>query len=527
MGIPEKILFYRDCYNADNRSIQITNIYSTKIENKFFIEDKEELLNNELPYIPLDEDYAAKVKKNLMLYPKEKALYYCSFFITGKRETSFSNESRICAPVLLIPAEIQEINGFNYLSINVEKTLFNIGFLNQLKKDHVSDLYTTLNKLFNEGFIYERDLTKIVEFFESELEDIDASSLYFFPKLHDEKELKKGQNYKIDSYKGVPSSLVCVVRKPTNTYGVSSELAEIAKGNTFSKPVKGLFLNQAFKTRKSFQKGTVPVILNKDQEGVIKKANENVLSMVIGPPGTGKSFTIAALSIELVSKGKSVLVVSRNNQAVDVVGDKIEEGLEVQNLVLIAGKKSYLKELKSRIENILSGAQYYQLVESVSNGENPFKDQLNSTKNDVKKLEGLLKKALEKELVWGKKIYQNEGQKGIIQGLVHRYLEWRTKSNKQLTWSLYKRLFERTIQKTELSKKFILWEKQYQLDKLLLGKRKTLISFLKALKARTSSRRMEMFNKADFNTILDVFPIWLCSLSDLYNVLKFRSRISS
>jgi hypothetical protein len=134
---------------------------------------------------------------------------------------------------------------------------------------------------------------------------------------------------------------------------------------------------------------------------------------------------------------------------------------------------------------------------------------------------------LEKELVWGKKIYQNEGQKGIIQGLVHRYLEWRTKSNKQLTWSLYKRLFERTIQKTELSKKFILWEKQYQLDKLLLGKRKTLISFLKALKARTSSRRMEMFNKADFNTILDVFPIWLCSLSDLYNVLKFRSRISS
>jgi len=54
------------------------------------------------------------------------------------------------------------------------------------------------------------------------------------------------------------------------------------------------------------------------------------LTLAIGPPGTGKSFTIAALAVELMSQGKSVLIASKNNQAGNVVADKIEKVLPIE-----------------------------------------------------------------------------------------------------------------------------------------------------------------------------------------------------
>lgn len=66
---------------------------------------------------------------------------------------------------------------------------------------------------------------------------------------------------------------------------------------------------------------------------VKKKAVENALShqvsIIQGPPGTGKTQTILNIIANLVMAGKSVLVVSNNNSAVDNVAEKMEsEGLD-------------------------------------------------------------------------------------------------------------------------------------------------------------------------------------------------------
>lgn len=61
---------------------------------------------------------------------------------------------------------------------------------------------------------------------------------------------------------------------------------------------------------------------------------------VQGPPGTGKSQTIVNLVAHLIANGKTVLVASRMDKAVDVVADRLNN-LGAPYLALRAGRMNY------------------------------------------------------------------------------------------------------------------------------------------------------------------------------------------
>ncbi|MCG8386555.1 MAG: hypothetical protein MJA30_13490, partial [Cytophagales bacterium] len=48
------LAFYQDCYEADTRTISLSNIFSSKVENRHFFQGKDELLGELLPRIPLE-----------------------------------------------------------------------------------------------------------------------------------------------------------------------------------------------------------------------------------------------------------------------------------------------------------------------------------------------------------------------------------------------------------------------------------------------------------------------------------------
>jgi len=96
--------------------------------------------------------------------------------------------------------------------------------------------------------------------------------------------------------------------------------------------------------------------LSEAQTRILDSSAKRPLPLAVGPPGTGKSFTIAALAIEAMSRGESVLIASRMDHAADVVADKIEESLKLDGVCVRARRKNYLRELKGFLENLLSGA---------------------------------------------------------------------------------------------------------------------------------------------------------------------------
>ncbi|MEC4014972.1 caspase, EACC1-associated type [Streptomyces sp. H27-D2] len=64
---------------------------------------------------------------------------------------------------------------------------------------------------------------------------------------------------------------------------------------------------------------------NESQESVIRAAMEQSVTVATGPPGTGKSEVVTALVTTCVQAGKSVLVASTNNEAVNVVAERCDE----------------------------------------------------------------------------------------------------------------------------------------------------------------------------------------------------------
>ncbi len=65
----------------------------------------------------------------------------------------------------------------------------------------------------------------------------------------------------------------------------------------------------------------VPSTIRQDQ--AVHAAMQNALTVVTGPPGTGKSQVIVNAVAAAVSRGETVLVASKNNRAVDVVVDRL------------------------------------------------------------------------------------------------------------------------------------------------------------------------------------------------------------
>lgn len=71
-----------------------------------------------------------------------------------------------------------------------------------------------------------------------------------------------------------------------------------------------------------------PFGCNASQKSAVEKALTHQVSIIQGPPGTGKTQTILNIIANLLVLGKTVLVVSNNNSAVENVAEKLEsEGL--------------------------------------------------------------------------------------------------------------------------------------------------------------------------------------------------------
>jgi superfamily I DNA and/or RNA helicase len=68
-----------------------------------------------------------------------------------------------------------------------------------------------------------------------------------------------------------------------------------------------------------------PFGFNESQKNAVEKALTNKLSIIEGPPGTGKTQTILNIIANAVMRGESVAVVSSNNSATKNVLDKLEK----------------------------------------------------------------------------------------------------------------------------------------------------------------------------------------------------------
>lgn len=519
------ISYYNSCYQSDNRVLSLDNFFSNKIENRIIVEGKEEISNGFLPHTPVDMELAKEIKKTISLYKKEKELVYCSLFILGKTENFNKKITKIAAPLFIYPAEIVLENELYYIKVDKENRRINYSILNQIHEDDKNntaffeELHNTIgNRDIDMVMIYE--ITKI---FKKYVDNLVTDQLFTFPDLYSESKIKillQLKQLEDDVFKIIPASGIGIMQKSNNTRGIINELTEISNSETHSSPLKAIFGFGNFEPNEVQKRGKVPAILNEAQKNVLENASKYPFNLIVGPPGTGKTYTISALAIEQMSKGKSVLIASRTDQAVDVIAQKIETQLNIDGIIIRAGKSHYLKYLKKYLTNILSGYR----KSNIKNTSNKIENEINKIQKKIKKLEHEFEHRVDNENKWGEFFANNLNTKNPFKKIKKKYINWKNEIS-ETHWDLIKQLENELDNLNNKTKKYIEQKYAEQIDKTLQKNRNELNTFLKALKARHGVRKEDLFNKVNFGVILKTFPIWLVKMSDIHNVLPLYSEM--
>ena len=195
-------------------------------------------------------------------------------------------------------------------------------------------------------------------------EKIDGDNVSF---VIGEVEAKQKQVKKLEKINLTNQAAIILTKRPSITAGVLHELTQIAeKPSGIYRETALNVINEEFsiskeksapiKDMKSISDfyPVTPLSLSDSQEQVIKNIENNKFIAVQGPPGTGKSQTIVNLVAHLIANGKTVLVASRMDKAVDVVADRLND-LGAPFLALRAGRMNYQKQLSNQLNDLLNG----------------------------------------------------------------------------------------------------------------------------------------------------------------------------
>ncbi len=156
--------------------------------------------------------------------------------------------------------------------------------------------------------------------------------------------------------------LVVIGEKSKFTIGLEHEIEALSKSdeseNISQTALKYFFTDQKIKKEKkeniTGNSSIVEVVaLNDEQREAVKSAFINPVTVVTGPPGTGKSQVVITALANAYLKGEKVLFTSRNHKAVEVVESRLN-GLSGYPLVLRTGGRGGTRDLRSELISFLS-----------------------------------------------------------------------------------------------------------------------------------------------------------------------------
>jgi very-short-patch-repair endonuclease len=197
---------------------------------------------------------------------------------------------------------------------------------------------------------------------------------------------------------GITKGLIAeleTLRKMSHSEMLTTSLRHIIKPNTLS----GETENQGFALE------IFP--LNDSQENAVKNSLSKPLTVITGPPGTGKSQVVLNIIANAVWNNQTILFASKNNKAVDVVIEKLKSTL-TENLVVRMGASQQRRAAKREIEKIFQKKESLKLIGGfeerktelgrITSRINQIKQQLNSMSLLNESIENLREEAAKLEI---------------------------------------------------------------------------------------------------------------------------------
>ncbi|MEM7386002.1 MAG: AAA domain-containing protein, partial [Verrucomicrobiota bacterium] len=382
------IRFLNDCYQEENSRSVLWNLFSSSVSHRLFFK-QEELIDGFLHESIIPGGGTREAMEASALYRKERELLYGTLFIVGKMRVSKKDTRVICSPILTWPASLQltASNAQSELlrdmqigtaSIDLDGRRINHRLLAELNEDDEEGEPTPgepLEEILEASGIQPETIQRLSQYLGQQIEGLTTEAMESYPRLLSREDLESmveaaGQG-RSGRFKLVPAAAVFLVQRSLETRGILTELQQLTQA-PLSMPLQHLLASdQAGLDRSSTtsrdERPRVPAILSGPQVAMVWNAREKPLSVVIGPPGTGKSFTIASMAVDHLMRGESVLIGSRMDHAVDVIADKIQRQLGIEAVLVRTGRKGYRRELKSYLDSLITGLR--RPVEELDDGK--------------------------------------------------------------------------------------------------------------------------------------------------------------
>jgi len=511
------ISFYRDCYQFDLKGIRIKNFISNQCERRF-IPSNTSFFNASYSRIPIDKDWAKEVEQILFLNSKEKTLYAGSVFIKGKQNILGSKRTAY-VPLYIHELNLLIENGNSYISI--EESYFNPDFI-ELANSMDENLNINLDFISSNAPVNPfgtENLDLLKTFFNKYFKGWNTYDLNNYQEIdfNYKNYYERSKTIKNTSSKFLSCLMIGIFKKPEGSMGILNELTTLSENTKTSSILSLLFNLDDFIITEIKKRGIyLPTTLSSKQESAFYGLDSYPISQIIGPPGTGKSFTIAALAIDAISNNKSVLIVTRNSQASKVITNVIENDFMLKGTVIKAYNQVYKRGLSSKLRKSIS------VSPRINNDPKQLLKRINKIEDRIEQIEKDIIEIENDEIKWG--AFYSEYQESFFSRFKDKWFQYQKRATKPIG-ILNDSLKELRTEKTRLVKKYITQKIKHDLFHLVKRKKVEFLKLNASLKEKNLTFVDKKLQQVDFKLILEALPLWATTTKEISKCLPLQQEL--
>ncbi len=377
--------YFHDCLAAQTDWGGSVNVFGQKDVSILPLSGSEQRELNISGRLSLNDDEAVDFGKRAALMSSELSLTLGALFLVGRLPAQDPGKyKQLCAPIIEVPLEITEAEG-GCIEVRVSESEFTVNHslladIFQGEDDDLQDRLADLSERVPDFPIDENEIEAFWEQFQMIAPELPLKHELPVARRNqsgrigkqaggtDREETERScetdlidfylpQSAKDDFFRVLPATAMVLGNKTGHAMSALNEL-RMMQDMDLSKTAYGCVFdpNSAVpwsidSHERTYPDEVQPLPLTPAQAAIVDSARSAPLTVVTGPPGTGKSYTIAAIMLDAMLNGQTVLLASQMEKAVEVVAKNVENRAGPLSVARSGGRKTQ-RELAAKITKL-------------------------------------------------------------------------------------------------------------------------------------------------------------------------------